>query len=117
MEAHQRALDALVDFSMVHPHMGYQLSHYCANPRAHHPWMLVPRTAAGNAFEEADDRILTLFWQSANLQLAGQSDAESNLVHSRLVSPLAADGFGFTDPRILADAARVASWVATAPWL
>ena len=101
---------------MVHPHMGYQLTRYCADPRVHHLWMLVPRTAAGSAFEDARDRILTLFQRSANLQLAGLLDTESNLALSRLTSP-AAGGFGFTDPNILADAAWVASWVATAPWL
>ena len=49
------------------------------------------------------------------MQLAGLPDTESNLALSRLTSPLAAGGFGFTDPNILA--AWVASWVATAPWL
>jgi len=115
--AHQRALDALADFSKVHPHLGHQLTRYCADPRVHHLWMLVPRTAAGGAFEEAHKRILTLFHRAANLQLGGLPDTESNLVHSRLASPLAAGGFGLADPSILADAAWVASWVATAPWL
>ena len=79
--------------------------------------MLVPQTAAGSAFEKAHNRILHIFQRSANLQLAGLTDTESNLVHSRLASPIVAGGFGFADPDILADAAWVASWVATAPWL
>ena len=117
VEAHQRALVALEDFSKVHPHMGHQLARYCADPRAHHLWMLVPQTAAGGAFEEAHNRILHIFQRSAKLQLDGLLDTESNLVHSRLASPVAAGGFSFADPDILADAAWVASWVATAPWL
>ena len=79
--------------------------------------MLVPQTAAGGAFEEAHNRILHIFHRSAKLQLGGLLDTESDLVHSRIASPIAAGGFGFADPDILADAAWVASWVATAPWL
>ena len=77
--------------------------------------MFVPQTAAGGAFEEAHNRILHIFQRAAKLQLDGLLDTESNLVHSRLASPIAAGGFGFADPDILADAAWVASWVATAP--
>ena len=117
VEAHQRAHVALEDFSRVHPHMGHQLARFCADPRVHHLWMLVPQAAAGGAFEEAHNRILHIFQRSAKLQLDGLLDTESNLVHSRLTSPIAAGGFGFADPGVLADAAWVASWVATAPWL
>ena len=117
VKAHQQALVALEDFSRVNPHLGHALALYCADPRVHHLWMLVPQTAAGSAFEEAHNRILHIFQRSANLQLAGLTDTESNLVHSRLASPIVAGGFGFADPDILADAAWVASWVATAPWL
>ena len=114
VEAHQQALVALEDFSRVHPHLGHKLARYCADPRAHHLWMLVPQTAAGSAFEEAHNRILQIFQRTANLQLAGLLDTESDLVHSRIASPIVAGGFGFADPDFLADAAWVASWVATA---